>query len=172
MKALAPFRLAVLLLSVAACESKASPPIVQAPVADVKSSAAPPVSSAPPVLPTADHPTSAMAISERFEKALNDGDSSAAEKLSTAACWKKECESISSQAKRKFKVKRTGDVDVKGIRGVASYDVLCDGVRPCDKVMVLVARDCSHAERWVVEDVTEDKKKRASWLVEAPAACR
>ena len=93
-----------------------------------------------------------------------------AQDMSSAACWAKECASLSKQAQKKFKVKLSGDVQMNGTRGAIAMDALCEGTRPCDKVFLLLENDCA-AKRWVVGDVTEEDAARAAWLRAAAPRC-
>ena len=161
------FALACALFVPLACQST---PAVTAPVvAAPEDASAPARSSASPSPPPASSP---LLTADTFEAAINAGDEAAAQALSTKACWDKECASLSHQAKRKFKVKRTSDPTVQRLHAVLELDVLCDGTRLCDKVWVLLGLDCAPAPAWRAEDVTENKKKVRAWIDDAPSACQ
>ncbi len=113
----------------------------------------------------------AVIAAAAFERALNASDLSSAERISTASCWSKECASIARQAQTKFKVKLVPGITHMGTRGLAEMDVLCGGTRQCDKVWLLLEKDCISGTRFVVADVTEDKSKRENWLKNAPSFC-
>lgn len=139
-----------------------------APAVPVASSSSSSTASPPPPLAEL---ARAQQLVASFEAALNNGASPGAEELSTRDCWSKECASLARQAKKKFKVKQEGSAEIRGLRGTASFDIWCDGSRLCDKVFLLLERDCAAAPRWRVADVTERKGAPSAWLASAPAAC-
>lgn len=152
-----------------ACQSTPAP--VTAPVVASSQDA----SASPTTPPPSPAPSSPLLTADKFEAAINAGDEAAAQALSTNTCWDKECSSLSHQAKRKFKVKRVGDPKVQRLHAVLELDVLCEGVRHCDKVWVLFGLDCARAGapgEWRAEDVTENQKKVRAWLDDAPSACQ
>jgi hypothetical protein len=108
---------------------------------------------------------------EAFETALNAGDLGAAERESEAACWQKDCKSLAEQATQKFKVRRSGSPQVRGLHAAVWLDVLCDGTRLCDRVLLLMAKECGGAGAWRVAQVTERKKLEGEWLESALADC-
>ncbi|MBX3227436.1 MAG: hypothetical protein KIT84_13865 [Labilithrix sp.] len=159
-------------LALAACGEKQPPPAPAAPLAITPMPVA--ASAAASVSPAQEHDAVTLLVNV-YERSLNEGDAATAETSSTKECWAKECGSLSSQAKRKFKVKSKDDAEVRGTHARATMDVLCDGgARPCDRVYLLVVKDCAPnaPQTWMVADVTEDEKKRAAWLDSAPEPCR
>lgn len=158
------------LFSGLACQST---PAVTAPVVASEGDASARLSPAPSSPSPA--PSSPFLTADKFEAAINAGDEAAARALSTNACWDKECASFSSQAQRKFKVKRVGDPKVQRLHAALELDVLCEGTRHCDKVWVLFALDCARGGapgEWRAEDVTESQKKVRAWIDDAPSACQ
>jgi hypothetical protein len=164
-----------LLLVLAAC---GSPPASVVPASLPPASSAPATPStfraeptAPGVFPPSD---GAAVLFDRFAEALNDGDLAAVQAASEAPCWAKDCRSLGEQAQRKFKVRKTEAPTVKGVRAAAWLEAVCDGKRLCDRVLILMARDCSSASgggTWRVAQVTERKAAEADWLEPGLTLC-
>lgn len=163
------------LLVVAACGSPPSsvvpaslPPASSAPASPSTFKVEP---TAPGVFPPAD---GAAVLFDRFTEALNDGDLAAVQGASEAPCWAKDCRSLGEQAQRKFKVRKTDAPTVKGVRAAAWLEVVCDGKRLCDRVLILMARACSLTSggaTWRVAQVTERKAAEAEWLEPGLTLC-
>lgn len=167
-------RLAAVMV-VAGCSDKPTPaPIAPAPPLSVP--AMPPASvprPAGPPLTSGDNEADEVAhVVAVLARSLNEGEGVRAN--STGACWAKECGSLSEQAQRKFKVRPIDDPRLRGTRAVATMDILCEGKRPCDRVYLLLAKDCGPdpSLNWLVADVTEDEPKRDAWVASPPPPCR
>lgn len=124
-----------------------------------------------PTAPGVFAPTDGAAVLfDRFAEALNDGDLAAVQAASEAPCWAKDCRSLGEQAQRKFKVRKTVAPTVKGVRAAAWLEVVCDGKRVCDRVLVLMQRDCT-AATWRVAQVTEREAAESDWLEPGLTLC-
>ncbi len=163
--------LALFLFAACGAPPAATPPASLPPASSAASSSALSTPAAPGVLAPA---AGAAVLFDRFTQALNDGDLAAVEAASEPACWAKDCRSLGEQAQRKFKVRKTAPPAVTGVRASAWLEVVCDGTRLCDRVLVLMARDCSGAfggATWRVAQVTERKAAEADWLEAGLAMC-
>ncbi len=148
----------------AAVDPASLPPVSSAPATPSTFEARP---TAPGVFPSDD---GAAVLFDRFAEALNTGDLAAVQAASEAPCWAKDCRSLGEQAQRKFKVRKADAPAVRGVRAAAWLDVVCDGKRLCDRVLILMQRDCAVAT-WRVAQVTEREAAQADWLESGLTVC-